>query len=140
MNRLLMFLTLVFAAGCADSDPVLEVSDAWIREAPPGMPMSAGFLKLTNNGTEAAVMVGATSESHDLVEIHVTRLEDGVARMRQLDSITVGAGETAVFEPGGRHLMLMKPRGPLKAGDEVRMQLQLRSGETVPVEFIVRKR
>jgi copper(I)-binding protein len=39
--------------------------------------------------------------------MHETILEDGVSRMRSLDTVEVAPGATVDFTPGGKHLMLM---------------------------------
>ena len=49
-----------------------------------------------------------TSPEFGKVELHETTVEDGVARMRPLDSLVVPPGETVVLERGGKHLMLMR--------------------------------
>jgi copper(I)-binding protein len=43
--------------------------------------------------------------------MHETVIEDGIARMREIPVLEIAAGETVVFERGGKHLMLMQPVG-----------------------------
>ena len=58
---------------------------------------------------------------------------------RHLPELRIAPGATAVFEPGGKHLMLMQPRAPLEAGGKVAVSFVLDDGREVSAEFEVRK-
>lgn len=101
--------TIVMTAlsGCnRDSDPGLLVSDAWVREPPPGRDVAAGYLTLHNRTAEDRALVAASSDQSERVEIHETRQRDGMMRMRQLSSLPLPADSQVQLEPGGHHLML----------------------------------
>jgi copper(I)-binding protein len=98
------------ASGCTRRAG-LEVSELTLNEAPDSAPMRAGYLTVTNRGPRARTLVAAQSDAFGRVEFHRTQIEDGVARMRREDRIEIAAGERLVFEPMGRHLMLMQPTG-----------------------------
>jgi periplasmic copper chaperone A len=105
------------------------VSDAWVRPVPPTARMTAGYLDVFNPGPEELVIVGAESPLFGSIEIHGTFLEDGVARMRHLDAVTVPAGEVARFAPGGLHLMLMQPLDEIPSSGHIELSLVLDDGE-----------
>jgi copper(I)-binding protein len=111
----------------------LVVSEAWVRQVPPAARMTAGYLKLRNTGTEPAVIVGAESPMFNAVEIHGTVTVDGMARMRQQESVTVPPGETVSFEPGGLHLMLMQAVDGIPGAGEVPLSLLLADGARIEV-------
>ena len=115
----------------ADMD--LVVSDAWIREAPPGSTVLAGYLKITNRGTTQATVTGVSADDFSSVEIHRTIMENGVARMLSARQLEIPAGESFVLEPGGYHLMLFNPVRPLVAGDTVELLLQISNGACLAV-------
>ncbi len=75
--------------------------------------MTAGYLRLANRSDRPIRITSVKSPQFARVEMHETVVSDGVARMRPIESLTVGPGETLRFEPGGRHLMLMQPDEPL---------------------------
>lgn len=104
------------------------ISGAWVRAMPPAARMTAGYLTLYNPGPGAIVVVGAESPQFGSIEMHGTELVDGVARMRQRHEITVAAGETVSFEPGGLHLMLMQPHNGAASSGEVELALMLEDG------------
>ena len=129
----LKFLLLVAAftvCACQPSGPppAPSVDGAWIRAAPPGARMTAGYLTIENPTGEALRIVGARSDAFDEIELHATISEGGVARMRQESGVTVPAGGAVAFSPGGRHLMLFGPTRPLAEGDTVDLVIELADG------------
>jgi copper(I)-binding protein len=116
-------LVLLVASTSAFSCDGLEVTNAWIREAPPGADMLAGYAGLHNAGKESITLDGARSPDFGDVEMHRTSMENGKMRMRAEPQIVLEPDATVNFEPGGLHLMLMEPKRVLKAGDHVAIRL-----------------
>lgn len=133
-------------AGCADApadapaDCLPTVEDGWIRPAPPGMPMAAGFGRIVNTCEAPVAITGATSEAFGDVSLHETTDVDGVSRMRHTEALDLPAGGEAVLAPGGHHLMLSEFAGELAPGDRVAIDLVLADGRTVRGDFEVRSR
>lgn len=114
MRRLLLTLLLIATTPGAAGD--VEVVDAWVRASPPGMEMFAGYLKLVNGGEEERCLTGISGDDFGLIEVHRTVLVEGVARMQEVGALCVAPGETVILEPGGLHLMLMRPSRPMPPG------------------------
>lgn len=115
----------------------VTVEDVYVREVPPVSETSAAFMTLKNTGAEDHAVVAARSPAAAVVEIHTHVLgEDGVHRMREVESIDVPAGGEAKLQPGGLHVMLINLTAPLKAGDQVELSLVFEDGseDTVPAE------
>ncbi len=106
---------LLVVAGCSSNEAPLVATDVVINAPLPGMKMSAGYLTLHNNTSEAITITGVSSPQFGSVEMHETVTRDGISRMVALDEVTVPAGQSVSFEPGARHLMLMRPDGELTA-------------------------
>lgn len=119
---------LLALVGCAQPDRPPHVTGPWIREAPPGMAMSAGYLVLHNPSSRELVLTGASSPDFGEVEFHNTVTENNVSRMRQERQVPVPAGGSVDFVPGGRHLMLMQPSRNLRVGDQVTIRLVFADG------------
>ena len=83
--------------------------------------------------------VSASSPSFASVELHETKLVDGVSRMRPVPELRLVPNGSAQLKPGGLHLMLMKPSAPLNPGSRVVLQFELAGGGKVLGEFEVRK-
>src|SRR3569832_1207694 len=116
----------------------LEVTDAWVRAAPPGAMMLAGYARLHNAGDEPVIVRGASSDMFGDVSLHESVESGGVERMRPLASISITPGEDALLAPGGKHLMLMKPQHALTAGTAVTIHFDTNDRDGVEAKFVVR--
>lgn len=121
MKRLnLIFPALLFllVSGCGNSG--LEVSNAWIREVPPGIETTALYLDIKNNGKESDVLLSVESDIAGSVEIHRTSVnKDGISYMEKLGSVKIPASGSVSLEPGGIHIMLIGLTQKIKSGDKV---------------------
>jgi copper(I)-binding protein len=125
-------------------EPVVAVTQGWVREAPPGMAMQTGYLVITNKGTHDLTLKSISSPSFKDVQMHVSIQQNGMESMKQVTSFRLPKSGTLTFRPGGNHLMLMSPTHPLKRGDRVpftlhfgkdgeyRTSLTLKSGLPAP--------
>lgn len=135
----ILALTLALLAHPAHADDQLVITDPWSPEAPTGRTM-AGFMQLTNQGSEAIVVTEASSEQFDRVEIHQMSMDDGVMRMRQLEELRIEPDQTVELRSGGYHLMLFGPRQQYRAGDEFSIELVGRNGQSWTIKVNVRSR
>jgi periplasmic copper chaperone A len=153
---MLVGLALLGSAACEDRSaepPVGEVQihDAWARPVEAVAPTagdahahhaggvnSAVYLNLRNTSREADRLVGVESPVARTAEIHHSQLEDGIVRMRRVDGISLDAGETVEFRPGGLHLMLIDVNRPLHPGDRFPLVLNLEKNGAHEVEVVVR--
>jgi copper(I)-binding protein len=133
-----MALLLAGIAGQAIAAGKLMIERAWIRTAPPGAMMLAGYATLRNAGDSPLTVTGADSADFAGVSLHQSIEENGVERMRPLASIKITPGASAVFAPGGKHLMLMQPARELKSGDSVKIHISIETGDGVTTDFVVR--
>jgi copper(I)-binding protein len=117
--------------------PVIE--QAWVRAAPPGAGTLAAYLVLRNPCAETVVVTDVESLDFGMPMIHRTEEVDGVSRMREAGDLSLAPGASLRFEPGGLHLMLMRPLRTLKEGDSARIRLVLADGRRVFAEFPVRR-
>lgn len=94
---------------------------------------------LHNDGDEPLVLVGAETSVAGEVQLHRTIIENETARMVHQPNISIPARSSLEFKPGDYHLMLMKPRQKLKAGDEIEITLQFEDGSSQSATFAVHK-
>lgn len=95
--------------------PGLEIAGGWIRLAPEGAGMTAGYAVLTNTGAKPLEVQGARAAGFSGAELHRSWVENGMHRMSS-GALALAPGASAALEPGGWHLMLFGPPA-LKAGD-----------------------
>ena len=129
MIRLAPALLLLLSACEKQGTAPLLISDIIITDAVPGQPMSAGFMTLRNNSNETIEVTSVTSRQFNTVAIHESSIDDGIARMRRLKTLTIAPKSSVALQPGGIHLMLMRPTATDKGNDEV--SLSFYRGETL---------
>lgn len=117
-RKLGLFLGVLLVAPAAAA---VEVSDAWARATVPGQSVGAAYLTITSPRRLRLVAVKTAFAAR--VEIHSSHMEDGVMKMRRLDSLDIPSGKPVVLAPMGTHLMLMDLQAPLKADDQVPLEL-----------------
>mgnify|MGYP002064231026 CR=1 FL=1 len=103
-----LYLACVLLAACGSPQPPLVASDVEITRPMPGRHMSAGYFVLTNTTDSPIRITAAASPQFGMVEMHETTIEDGIARMREIEELVVPANSSVTFERGGKHLMLMR--------------------------------
>lgn len=132
MYRILVTAALLALAACSAGGPPLGAADVDLRPPLAGTQMGVGYLTLTNNTADPITITRVTSPQYGAVQMHESVVENGVAKMRPLDSVTVPPHGSVRFEPGAKHLMLMKPTGApdgttlhFLAGDNVVLTLNV---------------
>jgi len=132
---ILALASIAAATGEAD----VSVRDAWVREAPPGAAMMAGYMVLQNKTSRPQVLVAASSSGFETVTIHRSIAKQGMTGMEHAPQIELLPNASLLFAPGGYHLMLSNPKRALHAGDRVDITLKFRGGLALPVAYEVRK-
>jgi iron complex outermembrane recepter protein len=144
MFRSWLALAVVIAAASAAAHEFragdIRIDHPWSRPAAAGMPMAVAYFTLENRGTADDALIAASSPVASRVEFHQTTLADGMARMRPLTQVAIGAGKTVKVEPGGIHLMLVQLNQPLVAGTQVPLTLEFRHAGKVQVSISVEHR
>ena len=122
MRTLLMLITVMLSTQ-AWAVEFPEVTNHWMREAPPNARMLAAYATLTNQSDQQLTLTGAYAPDFGMAEIHKTVEVDGVLRMREQKELSLAAGGKITMQPGGLHIMLMMPERSFKVGDEARICL-----------------
>lgn len=101
---------------------------------------TAAYFTLENRSDRADRLVSVASPVARRAELHESRVENGVMRMRPVEGIAVPAGGSVRLEPGGLHVMLMELSEPIAEGRRVPLTLTFESGATLAVDAEVRSR
>ena len=118
----------------------IQVTDPWVRAAPPNAPALAAFMQLENHtDTEISLVEARTSLAVDRVELHRTIMVDGVMKMTPQTAIPIAAHSTTILKPGSWHIMLISPQQVPLAGEQVELTLRLSDGSEQKVIANVRK-
>jgi copper(I)-binding protein len=119
------------AAHAAD----IEAIRPWSRPAASGG-NGAGYVTLVNHG-KADALVAVDMPDAQKVEMHASSMAGGIMKMTPDARTPIPAKGQVSFAPGGRHLMLIGLKRPLKVGDRVAATLKFASGATLKVGFVV---
>jgi len=139
MNRHIRSILVLTAVLFGSSASAVEVSDPWVRATPPGAKLSAGFLTVKADAGTPDRLIAVTSPRAGRVEIHESRMDGEIMRMRALpDGVAVPAEGQVVLAPGGIHLMLLDLPQPLQTGESIALTLSFEVAGEVSVEAQVR--
>ncbi len=141
MNKALLGLLLGFSmAGCGEAGPPLSVSQVQVVTAMPGRDASVAYLTLHNHSNKPVTLTGITSPQFARVELHETVLNNGIASMRSLTSLTLDANASTELAPGGKHVMLFEPGQAMTPGHGVTLQFHFASDDSLIVETPLKSR
>jgi copper(I)-binding protein len=129
---LLLGSTNVFGAGH------LVVEEAWIRNAPPGTAMMAGYGVLHNIGDAPVTVTGVDSADFGSASLHKSTNSNGMEHMQPLGDITIAPGQRVTFAPGGNHIMLMQPKKELRLDESVPIHIVTKDADSTVGIFVVR--
>jgi hypothetical protein len=136
-TRLYLLAALLAAPALARAGDV-TFEKGWIRAAPPGATVLAGYGIFRNAARDERSVVSATTPGFARVEFHATLPDGDVMRMRQVLAVPVPARGVTVLDPGGLHLMLIEPTAEHRAGDAVSITFTLSDGSTCDGQLEVR--
>lgn len=112
----------------AGQAPAVKVENAWARATVAGQSSSAAYMVLTADA--AQTLIAAHMDVAGLTELHEMALQGDVMRMRPLpDGLPLVAGQAVALKPGGQHIMLMKLKRPLQAGEVLPLTLTFRGAD-----------
>jgi periplasmic copper chaperone A len=116
----------------------IEVNQPWSNAVPKGATVAAGYLTITNTGTEPDRLLGGSTPVAGKFEIHQMTMDKGVMRMRPLASgLEIKPGETVELKPSSFHIMMMGLKQPIERGKPFKASLMFEKAGAVEVEFAV---
>ncbi len=109
----------------------------WSRATPVNAEVAAGFFTLRNEGDTADRLVSATGEIAGVTQVHEMAVDDnGVMTMQELaHGLVIPAGGDIALKPGSFHIMFMKLKRPVVAGETFKGTLTFEKAGTVTVEY-----
>jgi copper(I)-binding protein len=120
MAKALALLAAVLALSTA---ALAQTGTVEIARASPGGAQN-GAAYLTMKSPTADRLTAAASPVANRVELHLSTMDGGVMRMREVLAIDLPPGETVTLKPGGLHVMLMGLKQPLRPGETIPLTLE----------------
>lgn len=119
-----MFIASILISACSKQDSI-EIKNQWVRASNDGQDVSAAYMTIVSN--EDTSLITIDSDVADVIEIHSMSMENGVMKMRMLDTLDLIADKPTELSPGGFHLMLFDLKKPLTAGKEAHFTLHFKN-------------
>lgn len=119
-----MFIASILISACSKQDSI-EIKNQWVRASNDGQDVSAAYMTIVSN--EDTSLIAIDSDVADVIEIHSMSMENGVMKMRMLDTLDLIADKPTELSPGGFHLMLFDLKKPLAAGKEAHFTLHFKN-------------
>jgi len=138
MRTLLMTFLVQFLFGSMAYAVKVDADSAWVRQPRGKLKMTGAFISITNPSKSDDELISASCDCAEVTEIHLSSHQDGMMKMERVAGINIKAGETVALKPGSYHIMLMKLKKPLKAGDTVSLQLKFKHAGAVTVDAKVK--
>ena len=101
--------------------------------------MGAIYLVIDNGSTKSDRLLKLRTPVASGAGVHRTEVLDGIARMREVAVLHVGAGERVEFKPGGHHVMLTGLNKPLVEGQTFELELVFEMAGPRKVKVAIRK-
>lgn len=114
----------------------IKVQSASVRVNPNAAAPSAAYFTIIG-GIEADTLTAITSPEARRVEMHESRMVDGLMTMAAVDHVDVPAGARVAFRQGGLHVMLFDIDAAVRGGGKLHLLLMFKNGSAVPVEITV---
>jgi copper(I)-binding protein len=101
---------------------------------------SAIYFIVDNPSAQEDVLLSASSDGAEAVELHLSKMDsEGTMKMQQQDSVPIPAKSKVELKPGGLHIMLIKLKSDLKAGDTISLILKFHHAGEIKLEVPVRQ-
>jgi len=131
MKKVIIFILVsAFILSACGAKEGIEVSNAWARTSMQGM-NSAVYFVIQNHEAETDELIGAASDVADAVEVHESKMENGVMMMNHIESVMLEPSVKVEFMPGGYHVMMIGLKQDLNAGDEIKVTLQFKNSPDI---------
>jgi copper(I)-binding protein len=141
-------LLLMSACGPPSAADELAAQGAWARPTPAGATNGVVYLSVTSDVDDEIIGAVVPPTIALRAELHETMTDAGAGghhgggdgatmSMGEVERVSIGAGSTVEFEPGGNHVMLVGIAEPLERGETFTLQLMMSSGRTIETDVAV---
>jgi copper(I)-binding protein len=139
MKKVLLFTLLFLSTLVSAQSSEVQFINGWIKQLPAVVPMRAAYMKIKNRSSQPRTIISMQSSAFEKVEMHETIMTDGMMKMVELKSLEIPAKGEVLLRPGGKHLMLIAPKMPLKIGNNVSVSVHFKDGSTQVILLEVKK-
>jgi len=115
------------------------ITEAWAsKPVSKDAVMTAAFMCIENDGSFPIQVVEVSSPIVNRIEIHRIQHQDGIVRMRRVNSIDVAAKQKVCLKPDGLHLMLIGLDEVVYTELDIPLKIKFASGDVVQTVLVQR--
>jgi periplasmic copper chaperone A len=114
----------------------IQIENSWAPTSIGQSKTGVVYLTITNHDGALDRLVGASSPAAGKIELHMSEIRNGVARMQAMPKLELEPHQPVTLKPGGLHLMLVDLKAPLRLGGQVPITLTFE--RAAPVEVVVK--
>tara|TARA_Y100000768_G_scaffold105029_1_gene76958 strand:+ start:149 stop:574 length:426 start_codon:yes stop_codon:yes gene_type:complete len=140
MRLFLLTSLLFFLAACGKNENSISLTNLEIYAPLPGNTVTSGYANITNNTDVTVSIDSITSPNFKTVEIHETIIVSGIARMIEIEQLTIPANNDVVLKRGGKHIMFFDPTENIKIGKNIKLNIKLSNNENLKLEVPAKSR
>jgi copper(I)-binding protein len=108
---------VALSSAAVAAETAIQVTGAWSRPVPAGLPTGAVYLTVANRGHEPDRLIGAQTPVAARMTLHRTTMVNGMMSMAPVPGgAEIPPGGVLKIAPGGYHFMLEGLKGGLQAG------------------------
>ena len=134
MKKILFMLLLIVSFNLfAESD--IEVKDAQIKSTPPGMLVTAAFMKIINHSNKDLYLLKVEGDFAKTFELHTMAMDEGKMVMRPVEKILLKKKSTTELKSGGLHIMIFDVNKPIVTANDYALKLVLDSNKTISIKM-----
>lgn len=142
MRRLIVVVSIL--ASLATPITAHEIVSGYIEITHPSIPMpprgaksAAGYMTISNNGRAIDVLIGVESPIASSVSVHLSEVQDGIARMVHVPAVDIPHSDTIILERGGLHVMFMGLNTSLEDEDMIPATLIFKNAGRIEIQFMI---
>jgi hypothetical protein len=106
-----------------------RVDIAWVRATLPNQSATGSYMCPTSQ--KNVVLTRASFPVAGIVEVHEMSMDQGIMQMRAAGPGLMEVGQTIEPKSDGVHIMMMKLKKQIKAGESLRMSLSLKAADGI---------
>ena len=140
MRLFLLISLLFFLAACEKNGSSISFNNLEIYAPLPSNTVTSGYTKITNNTDVIISIDSISSPNFETVEIHETIIVNGIARMIEIEQLTIPANNEVLLKRGGKHFMFFDPTENINIGQNIKLDIKLSNNENLKFEVPAKSR
>lgn len=137
LSALMAFLVASPALAHSYKIGAIEIGHAWARATAANAPTASVYVPFLNTGKATDTLIGADTPLAAMAMLHETTEDNGIAKMRMIDTLELAPSKPVAMRPGGKHFMLTGLKHPLSEGDKFPLTLHFAKAGSIEIQVMV---